>query len=83
MMKILDDEKTKSFSLYQKPIIRENTQSPPSSTFEESIKPVLKPVLTKTKEEKQPDIQSIVKNYYSPIWESFEILNSMGSGSES
>ena len=83
MMKILDDGKTKSFSLYQKPIIRENTQSPPSSTFEESIKPVLKPVLTKTKEEKQPDIQSIVKNYYSPLWESFEILNSMGSGSES
>ena len=83
MMKILDDGKTKSFSLYQKPNIRENTQSPPSSTFEESIKPVLKPMLTKTKEEKQLDIQSIVKNYYSPLWESFEILNSIGSGSES
>ena len=77
------DSKIKSFSIYQKPNNIPSTQIPSKSTLEVSEKPIPKPVIPKRDEEKQPDIKNIVKNYYSPIWENFEILNSIGSGSES
>ena len=81
MLKI--DSKVKSFSLPQKQNNQPNTQIPSKSTLEESIQPIFQPKEPKIEEEKQPDIKSIVKNYYSPIWENFEILNNIGSGSES
>ena len=77
------DSKIKSFSTYQKPNNIPNTQIPSKSTLEASEKPIQKPLIPKKTEENQPDIKNIVKNYYSPIWENFEILNNIGSGSES
>lgn len=76
-------EKPKLFPISEKPLNKELNLSPQSSTIDESIRPIQKPKATKIDNEKQPDIRSIVKNYYGPLWENFEILNNIGSGSES
>ena len=71
-------DKTKQFSILQKPFNRITTPLPSKSTVEESI---IKPITENIPEE--PDIKNIMKQYYSPIWETFEIQNMLGKGSES
>ena len=73
----------KSMFAYEKPINISLVQSHIKSTIDSSIPQKEKPIATPKKQDEQPDIKNIVKNYYNPIWENFEILNSIGSGSES
>jgi hypothetical protein len=77
------ETKNKSFSLLVKPNNKPNTQIPSKSTLDISVQPINKPVDQKIYEEKQPDIKNIVNKYYFPLSENFEILDNIGTGSES
>ena len=77
------ETKNKSFSLLMKPSNKPNTQIPSKSTLDISVQPINKPVDPKINEEKQPDIKNIVNKYYFPLSENFEILDNIGTGSES
>jgi len=77
------ETKNKSFSLLIKPNNKPSTQIPSKSTLDISVQPINKPVDPKINEEKQPDIKNIVNKYYFPLSENFEILDNIGTGSES
>ena len=77
-------EKKESFiNSYHKPKDIPSPQSCKETAFQSIIPKVQNSTTSVKNKEEQIDIKSVVKNYYSPIWENFEIMDKMGSGSES
>ena len=83
MMMIEKQNQESPINLHIKPI---NIPSPPSkmkTAFDSNI-PQVQSQISSTKNKESPtDIKSIIQKHYIPIWENFEILDNIGSGSES
>ena len=83
MMMIEKQNEESPINLHIKPI---NIPTPPSkmkTAFDSNI-PQVQSQISSTKNKETPtDIKSIIQKHYIPIWENFEILDNIGSGSES
>ena len=77
-------EKKESFNnSYHKPKDIPSPQSCKETAFQSNIPQVQNSKTSGKNKEEQIDIKSVVKKYYIPISENFEIMDTIGTGSES